>query len=67
MAWKRPTSKELEVLHGLSRGLSVEQIAHALGKSVYTVRTQREDVRRKLGARNTTEAVAQAMRLGLIR
>ncbi|MBU1358620.1 MAG: helix-turn-helix transcriptional regulator [Gammaproteobacteria bacterium] len=47
------TPRELEVLNLIARGLTAKLIARYLGISVNTVRTHRDNLRRKLGARNT--------------
>jgi DNA-binding NarL/FixJ family response regulator len=64
----RPTLTERErgVLEHLSRGKSHEQIGKALGISIETVRTHLRKACDKLGAATRTQAVAAALRMGLI-
>lgn len=62
----RPTKRELEVLRLLARGASNEAIARRLGLSVLTVRKHVQNIIRKLGAHSKLEAVAVAVRSGLI-
>jgi DNA-binding CsgD family transcriptional regulator len=70
--WKnRPISGDLSPMEILtlkyaSRGLKAPEIADALGKSYQTVKTQLESARLKLNAKTTTQAVAEAIRRGLI-
>jgi LuxR family maltose regulon positive regulatory protein len=60
------TRAELEVLRCLSRGLTGQGAADALGKALGTVRKQLFSTCEKLGAGNRTQAVAVAIRAGLI-
>ena len=60
------TPRELEVLVGLSRGLGRQGTADLLGVSPETVKAQSVTARRALRAKNTTHAVAEALRRGLI-
>lgn len=62
----RLSPRRREVLALAAQGLTIEQIAHRLTISVPTVRTTLAVTRHKLGARSTTEAVAIAVRGGLI-
>lgn len=59
------TAREREVLALVGEGLSSKEIARRLGISDLTVRKHRENLCRKLGARNAPELVACALRLGL--
>lgn len=59
------TAREREVLALVGKGLSSKEIARRLGISDLTVRKHRENLCRKLGARNAPELVACALRLGL--
>lgn len=58
--------RERRVTAELARGAGVEEIATALCISPHTARTHVRNVRRKLGARTSAEAVAQALMLGLV-
>jgi DNA-binding NarL/FixJ family response regulator len=60
------TEREREVLRRLAQGLSNDQIGAELFISGETVRTHVQKASRKLGAGNRTQAVALAMRAGLI-
>lgn len=59
------TSRELEVLHGLSRGLSNKEIARQLSISPETVKDYLENVYRKLEVPDRVSAVSRARALGL--
>lgn len=58
--------RERRVAAELARGASVEDIATALCISPHTARTHVRNIRRKLGARTSAEAVARALTLGLV-
>lgn len=60
------TPRELEVLQLLADGLTNRAIAARLGISEHTVKFHLSAILGKLGAQSRTEAVALAMRLGLI-
>lgn len=59
------TPAEVACLASAADGHSVPETASLLGKGEATVKTQLLRGRLKLGARNTTHAVAIAMRKGL--
>ena len=61
------TTRELTVIKQVAAGLSNKQIAGRLGISEKTVRNHLSRAFNKLGASNRTEAVLNAMRMGLIR
>ena len=61
------TSRETEVLRLLAEGLSNQAIAEELGIRLATVRNHVQSVIGKLQAHSKLEAVATALRLGLIR
>ena len=61
------SQRELEVLTYAATGASAPITARILFIAEPTVRRYLEQARRKLGARNTTEAVAIAMRKSLIK
>ncbi|MFK7765153.1 MAG: autoinducer binding domain-containing protein [Roseobacter sp.] len=58
--------RELAALTYLARGMSRNQAAHHLNISEHTLRVYIESSRHKLGALNTTHAVARALNIGLI-
>ncbi|MEZ4747416.1 MAG: response regulator transcription factor [Calditrichia bacterium] len=60
------TSRELEVLNGLSAGESYQSIADALFVSANTVRYHIRNIYRKLHVHSQSEAVAKALKSGLI-
>jgi DNA-binding NarL/FixJ family response regulator len=60
------TPREREVLVHLAEGLSHDEIGRVLGISGETVRTHVQKACGRLGAGTRTEAVARALRLGLI-
>jgi DNA-binding NarL/FixJ family response regulator len=62
----RLTSREIDVLSLLAEGLSHEEIGRRLAISAETVRTHVRKAADRLEARNRTEAVATALRQGLI-
>lgn len=60
------TERELDVLRHMAAGASNKRIAQQLAISVTTVATHIRSILRKTGARNRTEATAQARRSNLI-
>jgi DNA-binding CsgD family transcriptional regulator len=58
--------REREVLLLLSHGCTVAQAADALGIGYESARSHKDGARFKLRAKNTTQAVATAIRRGLI-
>lgn len=58
--------RELAAMRCLAQGMSRAQAATALSISEHTLRVYIESARHKLGALNTTHAVARAMSTGLI-
>ncbi len=62
----RLTQRELDVLELLAEGLQHEEIGRRLGISAETVRTHLRKASERLGAATHTQAVATALRLGLI-
>jgi DNA-binding NarL/FixJ family response regulator len=62
----RLTARERDVLELLARGLRHEKIASQLGIGSETVRSHVRNAAARLGAANSTQAVAVAIRRGLI-
>lgn len=60
------TPRELEVLRHLADGLANKGVAARLGISEHTVKFHVNSLLAKLQARSRTEAVAKALRLGLV-
>ncbi|MFN3658993.1 MAG: LuxR C-terminal-related transcriptional regulator [Pseudolabrys sp.] len=60
------TKRELEVLLWSSKGLSARDVGQMLDIAKRTVDEHVQTAARKLGAANKTEAVATALREGLI-
>lgn len=60
------TIRQCEYLSYVANGYSSYDIARLMGVSRNTVRDHAANVRRNLGARNASHAVALAWRLGLI-
>lgn len=60
------TAREREVLAALARGATYDDIAGSLYISPHTVKHHLSGALRKLGARNSVQGVATAMRLGLL-
>jgi DNA-binding CsgD family transcriptional regulator len=63
---RRPSARELEVLEQLAGGATDGQIARRLNLSPATVQTHVRNAKAKLGARTRAQAVALALREGLI-
>jgi DNA-binding NarL/FixJ family response regulator len=61
------TAREIEVLNLLADGLSNQVIAERLVVSLHTVRNHVQNVITKLGAHSKLEAVATAVREGILR
>jgi DNA-binding NarL/FixJ family response regulator len=62
----RLTERELDVLRAIAGGASNPEVAEQLQLSPHTVKQYTSSLYRKLDARNRTEAVRCAQRLGLI-
>ena len=60
------TRRERDVLHGLINGRRRDQLAHDLDVAVPTIDLHSTNLRRKLGARTLAEAVAIALKCGLV-
>lgn len=63
---KKLTRREIVVMQMISRGLTCQEVADALGRSQRTARAHVEHVREKLRARNSTHAVAKLFRMGVL-
>jgi DNA-binding NarL/FixJ family response regulator len=61
------TSRQLQILPLLADGMPNKQIADALGVAEGTVKQHLKELFRRLNARNRTQAVQEARRLGLLR
>jgi DNA-binding NarL/FixJ family response regulator len=61
------TARECDVMEGLRRGMSYAEVGALLGMSTNTVRTHIRSVYEKLDVSSKTEAVLEALRLGLLR
>jgi two-component system, NarL family, nitrate/nitrite response regulator NarL len=60
------SDRELEILNGLSRGLTAPAIARELDLSASTIKSYLQRVYEKLGVSDRAAAVAEGMRRGLI-
>lgn len=67
VAQRELSEREVEVLRLLAEGRSNKQIAKALGIADGTVKVHVANVLDKLGVQGRSEAVAQALRRGLVR
>jgi len=61
------TLKQIEVLQLTADGLTAGQVATKLGKAQSTVKNSLTDIRQKLQATATVQAVAMAFRLGYLK
>ncbi len=61
------TQREVEVLEALANGASTTQLARQLYVSPKTVKNHLNHIYSKLGAQSRTQAVAKALRLGIVR
>jgi DNA-binding NarL/FixJ family response regulator len=61
------TSRQLQILPLLADGMPNKQIADALGVAEGTIKQHLKELFRRLNARNRTQAVQEARRLGLLR
>ena len=60
------TARQIEVLELMARGLPNKSIANTLNVAEGTVKLHVAAILRELGARNRTQAVTEASRLGLV-
>jgi DNA-binding NarL/FixJ family response regulator len=63
----RITGREREVLQLLAIGFTSEQIAKKLKVSVHTASCHRCNLIKTLGVHNSSQAVARALQLGLVK
>ena len=61
------TPRQLEILNSMSRGYSNAEIAQVFGINEFTVREHVANIMTKLDASNRAEAVATALRKGLLK
>lgn len=61
-----PTPRQLEVARYLSHGLTSGMVAEAMFLSPATVRDHRRDLRYRLGAKTTSQALCECLRRGYI-
>jgi DNA-binding NarL/FixJ family response regulator len=61
------TPRLLDVLHLVAEGRTTDEIAGTLGLSPFTVKNYMERIFERLGARDRAEAVAIALRSGLLK
>jgi DNA-binding NarL/FixJ family response regulator len=60
------TSREMQILRGVAKGLTTKRLAKELGLAAPSVETHLHNIFRKLAATNRGEAVSTALKLGLI-
>ncbi len=60
------TSREMQVLRGVARGLPTKRLARELGLAPPSIETHLHNIFRKLNSTNRGEAVSTALKLGLI-
>lgn len=60
------TSREMEILRAIAKGMTTKRLAHEIGLAVPSVESHLKNIFRKLGAANRGEAVSTALKAGLI-
>jgi len=60
------TSREMQILRGIARGLTTKRLARELGLAAPSVETHLHNIFRKLSSTNRGEAVSAALKLGII-
>ena len=60
------TSREMQILRGVARGLTTKRLARELGLAAPSVEAHLHNIFRKLDSTNRGEAVSTALKLGLI-
>jgi DNA-binding NarL/FixJ family response regulator len=63
---KDVTDRERDVLRNMAKGFTIQKSAEELGLSKYTIDFHMRNIYKKLGVGSQTEAVAKAVRTGLI-
>ncbi len=63
---RRPTEREIELLQLVAQGMANKAIARELSISENTVKYHMKKIMQKLNVQNRTEAVTQAIRMGLL-
>jgi DNA-binding NarL/FixJ family response regulator len=73
LPWSMPTvralpltTREREVLQLIAGGCTSKEIARTLGVSAHTVESHKQRVFRRLGVQNQAQAIAAAVRMGLL-
>lgn len=64
---RRVTPRELQIIRHIAEGMTSKEIAEALGTSLKTVETHRQNIFRKLELSNAAQLVRYAIREGLVR
>jgi DNA-binding NarL/FixJ family response regulator len=60
------TKRQVEAVRLASIGLEIKEAARETGLGIETIKTHRKDAMNRLGAKNMPEAVAIAIRTGVI-
>ena len=60
------TSREMQILRGIAKGLTTKRLALELGLKAPSIETHLHNIFRKLNSTNRGEAVSTALKLGLI-
>jgi DNA-binding NarL/FixJ family response regulator len=60
------TSREMQILRGVAKGLTTKRLAQELGLKAPSIETHLHNIFRKLNSTNRGEAVSAALKLGLI-
>ncbi len=60
------TSREMQILRGVAKGLTTKRLAQQLGLAAPSVESHLHNIFRKLNSTNRGEAVSTALKLGLI-
>jgi DNA-binding CsgD family transcriptional regulator len=63
----QPNPREIDILALFASGLAAKTVAHKLGIQPSTIWVSMRIIRKKLGASNTTHAVAIAIQTGIIK
>lgn len=61
------TKRQLQILQLIASGMSNQEVADHLNKSLRTIETHRFNMMRKIGAKNFIELISKARKMGLIR